>query len=224
MADFPMEPSLAKVLIASAEMGCSDEMLTIVAMLNLANVFYRPKEKQSQADQKKAKFHDPHGDHLTLLNVYNSWRDNGYSTPWCFENFIQARSMKRAKEVREQITTILQRYRFPIISCGRETEHVRKALCAGFFRNSARQDTDAASGPGGYQTLIEKTPVHAHPSSALFGKQAEWVVYHELVLTTREYMRWTTSIEPKWLVDAAPTFFEVSRSHLFTHPPLRRPY
>ncbi|PKS10072.1 hypothetical protein jhhlp_004697 [Lomentospora prolificans] len=88
MADFPMEPSLAKVLIAAVDMRCSDEMLSIVSMLNM-NIFYRPKEKQTQADQKKAKFHDPHGDHLTLLNVWNGWKRSGYQNAWCFENYIQ---------------------------------------------------------------------------------------------------------------------------------------
>lgn len=205
MADFPMEPALAKVLIGAVDIGCSDEMLSIVAMLNLPNIFYRPKEKQTQADQKKAKFHDPHGDHLTLLNVYNSWKSNGYSAPWCFENFIQARSMKRAKDVREQLVKIMQRYRHPITSCGRDTQKVRQALCSGFFRNSARKDPQE-----GYKTLVEGTPVYLHPSSALFGKQAEWVIYHTLVLTTKEYMHCTTSIEPKWLVSAAPTFFKVA--------------
>ncbi|OTA63599.1 ATP-dependent RNA helicase DHX8 [Hypoxylon sp. EC38] len=205
MADFPMEPSLAKVLIGAVDMGCSDEMLSIVAMLNLQTVFYRPKEKQQLADQKKAKFHDPHGDHLTLLNVYNAWKNSGYSAPWCFENFIQARSMRRAKDVREQLVKIMQRYRHPITSCGRDTQKVRQALCLGFFRNSARKDPQE-----GYKTLVEGTPVYLHPSSALFGKQAEWVIYHTLVLTTKEYMHCTTSIEPKWLVDAAPTFFKVT--------------
>ena len=210
MADFPMEPSLAKVLITAVDMRCSDEVLSIVAMLSLVNIFYRPKEKQTQADQKKAKFHDPHSDHLTLLNVYNSWKQNGYSTPWCFENYIQARSMKRAKDVREQLIKIMERHRHPVVSCGTKTEQVRRALCAGFFRNTARRDTEFGAGSGSYKTLIEGTPVYLHPSSALFGKQAEWVIYHELVQTTREYMRWTTSIEPKWLVDAAPTFFKVA--------------
>ncbi|PTB64849.1 P-loop containing nucleoside triphosphate hydrolase protein [Trichoderma citrinoviride] len=205
MADFPMEPSLAKVLIAAVDYGCSDEMLSIVAMLNLPNVFYRPKEKQSQADQKKSKFHDPHGDHLTLLNVYNAWKNSGYSNPWCFENFIQARSMRRAKDVRDQLVKIMERYKHPIVSCGRDTQKVRQALCTGFFRNAARKDPQE-----GYKTLTEGTPVYLHPSSALFGKQAEWIIYHTLVLTTKEYMHCTTSIEPKWLVEAAPTFFKVA--------------
>lgn len=118
-------------------------MLSIIVMLSLPNIFYRPKEKQTQADQKKAKFHHPLGDHLTFLNVYNSC---GYSAPWCFENFIQARAIKRAKEVREQLTKIMQRYRHPVVSCGDKTEQVRRALCAGFFRNSARRDPEAGSG------------------------------------------------------------------------------
>lgn len=208
MTQFPMDPSLAKVLLTSIELGCADEMLSIVAMLSLTNVFYRPKEKQAQADHKKTKFHDPHGDHLTLLNIYNSWKQSGYSSAWCIENYIQDRAMRRAKAVREQLLKIMERNRHPVISCSRQTELVRRALCAGYFRNAARKETQA--GASGYKTLIEGTPVYLHPSSALFGKSAEWVVYHELVLTTREYMRWTTSIEAKWLVEAAPTFFKVA--------------
>ncbi|KAL2070431.1 hypothetical protein VTL71DRAFT_13457 [Oculimacula yallundae] len=205
MADFPMEPSLAKVLIAAVDLGCSDEILSIVAMLSMPSVFYRPKEKQTQADQKKAKFHDPHGDHLTLLNVYNGWKQNKFANPWCFENFIQARSMRRAKDVRDQLVSIMERYKHSVVSCGRNTQKVRQALCSGFFRNSARKDPQE-----GYKTLIEGTPVYLHPSSALFGKQAEWVIYHTLIMTSKEYMHCTTSIEPKWLVEAAPSFFKVA--------------
>lgn len=208
MADFPMDPSSAKVLLAAVDHDCSEEALSIIAMLSLQGVvFYRPKEKQSVADQKKSKFHDPHGDHLTLLNVYNSWKQNGYSKPWCFENFIQARSMNRAKDVRDQLVKIMERYKHPIVSCGRNTDKIRRALCSGFFRNAARKDPQE-----GYKTLTEGTPVYLHPSSALFGKQAEWVIYHDLVLTTKEYMHCTSSIEPKWLVEAAPTFFKVAPS------------
>ncbi|OJJ03229.1 hypothetical protein ASPVEDRAFT_53712 [Aspergillus versicolor CBS 583.65] len=205
MADFPMEPALAKVLIASVDLGCSEELLSIVAMLSIQSVFYRPKEKQQQADQKKAKFHDPHGDHLTLLNVYNAWKKSNFNNAWCFENFIQARQIRRAQDVRQQLLGIMQRYHHKIVSCGRNTTKVRQALCTGFFRNAARKDPTE-----GYKTLVEGTPVYMHPSSAMFGKPAEHVIYHTLVLTTKEYMHCTTGIEPKWLVEAAPTFFKVA--------------
>lgn len=68
------------------------------------------KDKQALADQKKAKFHQPEGDHLTLLAVYNSWKNNKFSNPWCYENFIQARSLRRVQDIRKQMLGIMDRY------------------------------------------------------------------------------------------------------------------
>ncbi|CAJ1328940.1 unnamed protein product [Effrenium voratum] len=90
MAEFPMEPALSKMLLTSVDLRCSEEIMTIVAMLSVQNVFYRPKDKQALADQKKSKFHQPEGDHCTLLEVYKTWAYNRFSNPWCYENFIQA--------------------------------------------------------------------------------------------------------------------------------------
>ncbi|CAM9912006.1 unnamed protein product, partial [Phaeothamnion confervicola] len=97
MAEFPLEPQLSKMLITSVELGCSEEILTVVAMLSVETPFFRPKDRQAQADMKKAKFFQPEGDHLTLLAVYEGWKVAKFSNPWCFENFIQARSMRRAQ-------------------------------------------------------------------------------------------------------------------------------
>jgi len=207
MADFPLEPTLAKMLIASVELGCSEEILSIVAMLSIPTVFYRPKEKQGQADAKKAKFNQPEGDHLTLLTVYNGWKASNYSNPWCFENFIQARSMRRVEDVRKQLLGIMDRYKHDIFSAGRDYNLVRRAICSGFFRHAAKKDPQE-----GYKTLVEGTPVYIHPSSALFNRAPEWLVYHELILTTREYCHNVTAIEPKWLVEVAPQFFKVADS------------
>jgi ATP-dependent RNA helicase DHX8/PRP22 len=82
MAEFPLEPSLSKMLIMSAEIGCSEEILTVVAMLSVESPFYRPKEKAAQADMKKAKFNQAEGDHLTLLAVYEAWKASKFSNPW----------------------------------------------------------------------------------------------------------------------------------------------
>ena len=205
MADFPMEPPLAKMLIASVELGCSEEILSIVAMLSVQSVFYRPKEKQAQADSKKAKFHQPEGDHLTLLAVYNGWKASNFSNPWCYENFIQARSMRRAQDVRKQLLGIMDRYKHDILSAGRDFNRVRRAICSGFFRHAAKKDPQE-----GYKTLVEGTPVYIHPASALFNRAPEWLLYHELILTTREYCHNVLAIEPKWLVEVAPQFFRVA--------------
>lgn len=204
MAEFPLEPQLSKMLIQSVHLGCSDEVLTIVSMLSVQNVFYRPKDKQALADQKKAKFHQAEGDHLTLLAVYNSWKNNKFSNPWCFENFVQARSLRRAQDIRKQMLGIMDRHKLDVVSCGKTTSRVQKAITSGFFRNAARKDPQE-----GYRTVTDNQVVYIHPSSALFNRQPEWVVYHELVLTTKEYMREVTTVDPKWLVEFAPAFFKM---------------
>lgn len=203
MAEFPLEPSLSKMLIMSADNKCSEEILTIVAMLSVENPFYRPKEKAAQADQKKAKFNQAEGDHITLLAIYEAWAAAKFSNPWCFENFIQARAMRRAQDVRKQLVSILDRYKMDIASARRNLVIVRKCIVAGFFRNAAKKDPQE-----GYKTMVENQPVYIHPSSALFNKNPDWVVYHELVLTSKEYMRNVLAIEPKWLVELAPNFYK----------------
>ncbi|XP_033639427.1 ATP-dependent RNA helicase DHX8-like [Asterias rubens] len=205
MAEFPLEPMLSKVLIMSVTLGCSEEILTIVSMLSVQNVFYRPKDKQAIADQRKAKFQQAEGDHLTLLAVYNSWKNNKFSNPWCFENFVQARTLRRAQDVRKQLLGIMDRHKLDVITCGKNTARVQKAICSGFFRSAAKKDPQE-----GYRTLVDSQIVYIHPSSALFNRQPDWVVYHELVLTTKEYMREVTTIDPKWLVEFASSFFRVS--------------
>jgi len=203
MAEFPLEPQLAKVLLTSVELGCAEELLTIVAMLSVQNVFYRPKDKQTQADQRKAKFHQPEGDHLTILTVYEAWKAAKFSNPWCYENFIQARSMRRAQDVRKQLLQLMDRYKLDVMSCGKNYNKVRKALVSGFFVHAARKDPQE-----GYKTIVEGTPVYIHPASALFHRDPPWVIYHELVQTTKEYMREVTAIEANWLVEFAPKFFK----------------
>ncbi|KAG6745655.1 hypothetical protein POTOM_050154 [Populus tomentosa] len=205
MAEFPLDPPLSKMLLASVDLGCSDEILTMIAMIQTGNIFYRPREKQAQADQKRAKFFQPEGDHLTLLAVYEAWKAKNFSGPWCFENFVQSRSLRRAQDVRKQLLSIMDKYKLDVVSAGKNFTKIRKAITAGFFFHAARKDPQE-----GYRTLVENQPVYIHPSSALFQRQPDWVIYHELVMTTKEYMREVTVIDPKWLVELAPRFFKVS--------------
>ncbi len=203
MAEFPLEPNLSKMLILSVDLGCSEEILTITAMLSVESPFYRPKDKQAQADMRKAKFHQAEGDHLTLLAVYQGWEAAKFSSPWCFENFVQARSMRRAQDVRKQLVTIMDRYRLLLISARKNYKLICKAITAGFFTNAAKKDPQE-----GYRTLVDQNPVYIHPSSALFNKNPEYVVYHELVLTTKEYMRNIMVIDARWLTELAPNFYK----------------
>ena len=211
MAEFPLEPAMAKVLMVSVDLGCSEEILTVVAMLSAQNIFFRPRENQAQADTKHAKFFQPEGDFITLLIVYEAWKRNNFSNAWCHENFIHARSMKRAMDVRKQLVMIMDRYSLDLATAGRNYQKIQKAICSGYFYNSAKKDPQE-----GYKTLVEQTPVYIHPGSSLFHRQPDWIVYFELVLTTKEYMRECCAIEAKWLTELAPRFFKETDSKLIS--------
>ncbi|CAN1851424.1 Pre-mRNA-splicing factor ATP-dependent RNA helicase DEAH1 [Linum perenne] len=95
MAEFPLDPMLSKMIVASDKYKCSDEIISIAAMLSVGNsIFYRPKDKQVHADNARLNFHTGNvGDHIALLKVYSSWKETNFSTQWCYENYIQVSSV-----------------------------------------------------------------------------------------------------------------------------------
>ncbi|XP_059474905.1 pre-mRNA-splicing factor ATP-dependent RNA helicase DHX16 [Neocloeon triangulifer] len=204
MAEFPVDPMMGKMLLASEKYKCSEEILTIAAMLSVnSSLFYRPKDKAIHADTARKNFFAQGGDHLTLLNVYNEWAQSDFSTQWCYENYIQHRSMKRARDVREQLSGLMQRVEIKLESNPSESINIRKTITAGYFYHIARL------GKGGqYKTAKHNQTVTIHPNSCLFEELPRWVLYHELVVTTKEFMRQVTEIESKWLLEVAPHYYQ----------------
>ncbi|XP_027168694.1 pre-mRNA-splicing factor ATP-dependent RNA helicase DEAH1-like isoform X1 [Coffea eugenioides] len=206
MAEFPLDPMLSKMIVASDKYKCSDEIISIAAMLSIGNsIFYRPKDKQVHADNARLNFHMGNvGDHIALLKVYSSWKETNFSTQWCYENYIQVRSMKRARDIRDQLEGLLERVEIEVTSNVNDLEAIKKAITSGFFPHSARLQKN-----GSYRTVKHPQTVHIHPSSGLAQVLPRWVVYHELVLTTKEYMRQVTELKPEWLVEIAPHYYQL---------------
>ncbi|XP_029927881.1 pre-mRNA-splicing factor ATP-dependent RNA helicase DHX16 [Myripristis murdjan] len=203
MAELPVDPMLSKMILASEQYKCSEEVLTIAAMLSVNNsIFYRPKDKVVHADNARMNFVVPGGDHLVLLNVYTQWVESGYSTQWCYENFIQFRSMKRARDVREQLEGLMDRIEVEVVSSQGDSVPIRKAVTAGYFYHTARLSK------GGYKTVKHQQTVYVHPNSSLFEEQPRWLIYHELVFTTKEFMRQVIEIESGWLLEVAPHYYK----------------
>eukprot|EP01080_Neovahlkampfia_damariscottae_P007206 gene7206-11522_t len=210
MVEFPLDPPLSKIILISDELGCSNEAITIVSCLSVPTIFYRPKDREEESDSVREKFFIPESDHLTLLNIYQQWRSHNYSAEWCSDHFLHFKSMKKIREVREQILDIMKKLKLRLTTIGQDWDVVRKAICSGFYHHCSK-----LKGIGEYVNLLGGMTAHLHPSSALFGMGStpDYVVYHELVLTTREYMRVVTSIDGNWLEDLAPTFFSVKKGH-----------
>ncbi|XP_061367287.1 pre-mRNA-splicing factor ATP-dependent RNA helicase DEAH7 [Gastrolobium bilobum] len=209
MVEFPLDPPLAKMLLMGEQLGCLEEVLTIVSMLSVPSVFFRPKDRAEESDAAREKFFVPESDHLTLYNVYQQWKQHGYRGDWCNDHFLHVKGLKKAREVRSQLLDILKTLKIPLTSCWPDTDIVRKAICSAYFHNAAR-----LKGVGEYVNCRNGMPCHLHPSSALYGMGCtpEYVVYHELILTTKEYMQCATAVEPQWMAELGPMFFSVKES------------
>jgi pre-mRNA-splicing factor ATP-dependent RNA helicase DHX38/PRP16 len=118
--------------------------------------------------------------------------------------------MQKAREVHSQLLDIMKTQRMAHNSSGGSWDLVRKAISSSYFYNSAR-----IKGIGEYVNMLTGIPANLHPSSALFGLgyTPDFVVYHELIMTTKEYMSCVTAVEGEWLAEMGPMFFTVKESY-----------
>ncbi|KAF5179639.1 Atp-dependent rna helicase dhx8 [Thalictrum thalictroides] len=207
MSEFPLDPQMSKMLVVSPGFNCSNEILSISAMLSVPNCFVRPREAQKAADEAKAQFGHIDGDHLTLLNVYHAYKQNNEDPSWCYENFVNQRAMKNADNVRQQLLRIMGRFNLKLCSTDFSSRdyyvNIRKAMLAGYFMQVAHLERT-----GHYLTVKDNQVVHLHPSNCLDHKP-EWVIYNEYVLTSRNFIRTVTDVRGEWLVDIAPHYYDL---------------
>eukprot|EP01065_Artemidia_motanka_P029544 TRINITY_DN35641_c0_g1_i1.p1 TRINITY_DN35641_c0_g1~~TRINITY_DN35641_c0_g1_i1.p1 ORF type:complete len:1076 (+),score=329.72 TRINITY_DN35641_c0_g1_i1:60-3287(+) len=209
MTDIPVDPPMARALLYSTEedLHCTEEVLTIVACLSSqSNIFVRPRAQEALADQAKEKFMVAESDHLTLLNAFQMYRMNQRSPRWCQENFLNHKALRRVEEVRVQLRDIMLQKKLRVESCGLNTDTVKLALSAGYFHNAGKR-----KGMSDYYSMLTGVPCFVHPSSALFngGTMPDYVIYHEMIYTNKEYMNTVSSIEAAWMERVAPRFFRV---------------
>ncbi|KAL2829928.1 P-loop containing nucleoside triphosphate hydrolase protein [Aspergillus cavernicola] len=212
-SEFPLDPALAVMLISSPEFYCSNEILSITALLSVPQIFVRPASQRKRADEMKDLFAHPDGDQLTLLNAYHAFKSpdaQENTKQWCHDHFLSLRALQSADNVRMQLLRIMEREELEMLSTPFEDkkyyENIRRALCAGFFMQVAKKDTQ---GKSQYTTIKDNQNVLLHPSTVL-AHDAEWVLYNEFVLTTKNYIRSVTAVKPEWLIDIAPTYYDIS--------------
>jgi pre-mRNA-splicing factor ATP-dependent RNA helicase DHX16 len=209
-SELPLDPRLAKTLLQAESLGCVDEIIVLVAMVQEAgSLFFAPKDKKVAAESAKQRFCQATaatgGDMIAFLNVWNEFVENEYSPLWCRDNFIQYRSLNRIRNVIEQLTKLCEKVEIFPSSCGvHEYAKILKAFTAGYFQNTARLGRDGQSyvkiGKG------QGTSIQIHPSSCLRDVRPKLIIFSEMVLTSKEFARTCAPVEPAWLTEMAPHF------------------
>ncbi|EDW57876.1 ATP-dependent RNA helicase DHX33 [Drosophila virilis] len=201
MAQFPLDPRYAKLLLAAPTYGCMEEMLSLVAALSSDNVFIGHTDKSELAALAHAKFHSKHGDHLTLLNVFSTFQKTEKPKIWCHDNFLNIRNLNYARNVRNQLAEISARLNLAFNSCGDNTDAVKKCLLTGLFDNIALLQKE-----GHYLTLSGRVKAKIHPSSVLHGKyKPQCILFTEMVQTEHNFLRQVTEICIDWIEEVVPS-------------------
>ncbi|XP_054530334.1 probable ATP-dependent RNA helicase DHX35 isoform X4 [Pan troglodytes] len=182
IAEFPLNPMFAKMLLESGNFGCSQEILSIAAMMQIQNIFVVPPNQKSQAHNKNSQ--------------------------WCQEHFLNYKGLVRAATVREQLKKLLVKFQVPKKSSEGDPDPVLRCIVSGFFANAARFHST-----GAYRTIRDDHELHIHPASVLYAeKPPRWVIYNEVIQTSKYYMRDVTAIESAWLLELAPHFYQQGTS------------
>jgi ATP-dependent RNA helicase DDX35 len=217
MAELAVEPMMAKTLLSAPSFGCLSEILTIAAMTSLGgNIWIQHEGEKKKTESAKRKFAAEEGDHLTLLNVYQAFVTKGRKeSRFCHENLLNFKLMARAVSIRAQLKRYLERFGLNVdeslaahatSTANNKAEQIQRCLTAGYFAHAARMQPD-----GTFRNVSGTTVLHAHPSSIMFNRKADWVIFHEVMETgSKTFIRDITRIEKSWLLEYAPEFYKTT--------------
>lgn len=234
MSVFPLEPMQSKMLLSSIELKCTYDIVALISLLSVDSLFHVPSEKREKVQAIKNRFNSSEGDHYTLLNVFKAYMAVNGDSHWCHDHYINTKAMTHVMEMFRQIERFCHQQNITLDQSSSTSTATSSSSTSTSTKSSSFSSSDIptnsvftlSSGPiarclimayfqhiaviqddGTYKTLVGNNIVHIHPSSILFRKKAEYVVFHELVFTKKHYMRTVSRIDPTLLPVLVPHWF-----------------
>ncbi|KAE9381755.1 P-loop containing nucleoside triphosphate hydrolase protein [Stipitochalara longipes BDJ] len=211
MASYPLPAALGRVLIAATELDIDVllEVIDIISCLTTdSEIFLQPKSEEERDDIEIARrdILDRQGDILTLLNTMRKYAaENTDRTGWCRQHLVSIRAMKMALAIRKQLRQLCFQQKLlkclpppdplPVESIAPErVEYILKAFLKAFGTRTALLAPD-----GTYVTVVGRNAISIHPSSVLYGKKVEAIVFLDHVFTSKSYARKVSVIQADWI-------------------------
>lgn len=220
MAELAIDPMMAKTLLSAPSFNCLSEILTIAAMTSVGgDIWYSDYDDKKAIESSKRKFAAEEGDHITLLNVYQTFITKGKKQPrFCHDNGLNFKALSKAISIRAQLKRFLERFGIAvdeslsspssnIISVGgpNKPSQILKCITTGYFAHAAKMQPD-----GSFRNVNGGTVLWAHPSSLMFNRKCEWVVFEEVMeIGSKMFIRDVSKVEKEWLVEFAGGFYGV---------------
>ncbi|MFZ2178204.1 MAG: ATP-dependent RNA helicase HrpA [Rhodococcus sp. (in: high G+C Gram-positive bacteria)] len=205
LAQIPVDPRMARMLVEAHRNGCLAEVLVIVSALSIQDVRERPAEFQQAADEKHARFNVENSDFLAYLQLWKYLREqrNDLSSnqfrKMCRNEFLHWLRIREWQDLHGQLRQITRGLGWEVTDTAASEASIHQSLLAGLLSHIGLREGDKRDflGARGSRFAI-------FPGSSLFKKPPRWVMAAELVETSRLWARMSAGIEPEWAEKLAP--------------------
>ena len=212
IASIPVDPRLARMLIAADHHRCTSEMLVLAAFLASQDPRERPADAQQQADQRHASYADPRSDFVTVLKLWTLFNEQQEALSasqlrkWCRENFLSYIRLREWRELHRQLSEAAEELELKLNSTVADYGDLHQAILTGFLGGIGMLDERREyEGARGTRFVIA-------PGTPLASKPPKWIVAASLMETTRLYARMVAAVEPQWIEAAGEHLIKRSYS------------
>ena len=200
LAQLPVDPRLAKMLLSAVDFGSVYEVMIIVSALSIQDPRERPTQKQQASDEKHRRFADKKSDFLAFLNLWHYVQEQQKELTknqfrrQCQKDFLNYLRIREWQDIYQQIRLAVREMGLPINSEKAEYQKIHTALLSGLLSHIGLKEAEK-------QQYLGARNAHfaIFPNSVLFKKQPKWVMAAELVETSKLWGRMVAEIEPEWI-------------------------
>ncbi|MGC6342763.1 ATP-dependent RNA helicase HrpA [Bisgaard Taxon 45] len=200
LAQLPVDPRLAKMLLTAVKYNCLHEVMIIVSALSIQDPRERPQEKQQSADDKHRRFADKKSDFLAFLNLWQFIQtqqkdlSKNQFRRLCQKDYLNYLRIREWQDIYHQIRLTVREMGLPINSQPAEYAQIHTALLSGLLSHIGMKEAEKSQYLGARNAHFA-----IFPNSVLFKKQPKWVMAAELVETSKLWGRMVADIEAEWI-------------------------
>lgn len=199
MARLPVDPRLARMLVAASELGCLAEMLVLTSGLSIQDPRERPADRQQAADQAHARYVDKASDFMAMLNLWNGYEEQRQTLSqnqlrkYCEKHFLSWMRLREWREIHRQLALLMKEQTLRMNQQPADYAALHRALLTGLLANIARKHE------GREYLGTRNRKLMIFPGSPLAKKGPDWLVAADIVETSRVFARTVARIEPEWI-------------------------
>ncbi len=199
LAKLPVDPRLARMILAAKEFNCVHEVMVISAALSIQDPRERPMDKQQASDEKHRRFQDKDSDFITYVNLWNYINEqreelsSSHFRKMCQKDFLAYMRVREWQDIYTQIKQVTDELDIKVSSTPSNFDDIHQALLAGLLSHIGLKDKDAE------YLGARNSKFYMFPGSGLFKKQPKWGMFAELVETSKLFARVAARIKPEWV-------------------------